>query len=253
MSITIYFCDIYLQHPTKNTSPVPYPNSLAFIFKIVIKYNIIYVGVENYCGGGNMFNRAELKQQAKDQLRGRWGGTIGAFVLVYIVMCAVSSLSLIFYGPLMVGLIIYCMSLIKSYDNVDIGTAFRGFNIFGPALATYLWEMLWVFLWSLLFIIPGIIKGYSYSQCLYIIADNPNIGASQALKISMHMTKGYKWKIFVMQLSFLGWSLLCILSLFIGYLWLVPYMQLTMTNMYYKLKDLSLESGACAPGDFGMA
>lgn len=68
----------------------------------------------------------------------------------------------------------------------------------------------------------------------------------------MRMTKGYKWKIFVMQLSFLGWGLLCILSLYIGYLWLAPYMQLTMTNMYYRLKELSLESGTCTPADFGM-
>lgn len=199
-----------------------------------------------------MFNRAELKQQAKDQLRGRWGGAVGAFVLVYIIMAAASGLSLILAGPLMVGLIIYCMNLINSYEKVDIGTAFKGFNIFGPALATYLWECLWLFLWFFVFIIPVFIKAYAYSQALYVIADNPNAGARQALKISMRMTQGYKWKIFVMQLSFIGWGLLCTLSLGIGYLWLAPYMQLTMTNMYYKLKDLSLESGACTPGDFGM-
>ena len=209
-----------------------------------------------------MFNRAELKQQAKDQLRGRWGGAIGAFVLVYLVIVVVSGLvyvlpvggivTLILAGPLMVGLIIYCMNLINTSEKVDVSTAFKGFSIFGPALATYLWEMLWVYIWMLLFVIPGIIKAYSYSQALYVIADNPNIGARQALKISMRMTQGYKWKIFVMQLSFIGWGLLCMLSLYIGYLWLAPYMQLTMTNMYYKLKELSLDSGACTPSDFGM-
>ena len=213
--------------------------------------------------GVNMFNRAELKQMAKDQLRGRWGGAIGAFVLVYLVILVVSGLTyilpvgaivtFILSGPLMVGLIIYCMNLINTSEKVGVSTAFKGFGIFGPALATFLWELLWVYLWMLLFIIPGIIKGYSYSQCLYIIADNPNIGARQALKISMRMTQGYKWKIFVMNLSFIGWGLLCMLSLYIGYLWLAPYMQLTMTNMYYKLKELSLESGVCTPGDFGMS
>jgi uncharacterized membrane protein len=160
--------------------------------------------------------------------------------------------TLILAGPLTVGLIIYCMNLINTREKVDVATAFKGFSIFGPALATFLWDLLWVYLWMLLFFIPGIIKGYAYSQCLYIIADNPNIGARQALKISMRMTQGYKWKIFVMYLSFIGWSLLCVLSLYIGFLWLVPYMELTMTNMYYKLKELSLESGACTPGDFGM-
>lgn len=208
-----------------------------------------------------MIIRAELKQQAKDQLRGRWGGTIGAFVLVGIIEIIFAScagfipflggfLSIIMAGPIMAGLIIYSMALVNTYERLDVSIAFKGFGIFGPALATYLWEMLWVLLWTLLFYIPGIIKAYSYSMCMYIISENPNIGARQALKVSMRMTQGHKWDIFVMHLSFIGWSLLCVLSLYIGLLWLVPYMQVTMTNMYYKLKDLSLQSGACTLADF---
>lgn len=207
-----------------------------------------------------MFYRAELKQQAKDQLRGRWSGAIGAFFLVGLVIVAISIFSafipfagfatLIVTGPLAVGLIIYSMALVNTTEKVDVSMAFKGFSIFTESVATYLWMMLWVLLWTLLFYIPGIIKAFSYSQCLFIIADNPRIGARQAMKISMRMTKGYKWDIFVMGLSFIGWSLVSVLTLYIGLLWLVPYMQVTYTNMYYRLKALSIESGAVLEGEF---
>jgi len=207
-----------------------------------------------------MFNRAELKQQAKDQLRGRWGDAVGAFFLVGLVIVAISIFSafipfagfatLIVTGPLVVGLIIYSMALINTTEKVDVSMAFKGFSIFSESVATYLWMALWLLLWMLVFYIPVFIKAFSYSQCLFIIADNPRIGARQAIKISMRMTKGYKWKIFVMNLSFIGWALLCIFTLGIGYLWLEPYMQVTYTNMYYKLKALSIESGAVLAGEF---
>lgn len=207
-----------------------------------------------------MFNRAELKQQAKDQLRGRWGGAIGAFFLVGLVIVAISIFSafipfagfaaLIVTGPLAVGLIIYSMALVNTTEKVDVSMAFKGFSIFSESVATYLWMVLWLLLWMLVFYIPVFIKAFSYSQCLFIIADNPRIGARQAMKISMRMTKGYKWKIFVMNLSFIGWALLCIFTLGIGYLWLEPYMQVTYTNMYYKLKALGIESGAVLASEF---
>ena len=207
-----------------------------------------------------MFNRAELKQQAKNQLRGRWGGAIGAFLLVSLVTVLISLasyffpfaaiVSLILSGPLAVGMILYSMALVNTNDKVDVSIAFKGFSVFTAAVTTYLWQLLWTFLWTLLLFIPGIIKSLAYSQCLFIIADNPKISAKQAMKLSIRMTQGYKWSIFVMALSFIGWTLLGILTLYIGYLWLMPYMQVTYTNMYYKLKALSIESGACLASEF---
>ncbi len=207
-----------------------------------------------------MFVRAEMKQMAKEQLRGRWGGTIGAFVLLYLVLVLLSLLTSVFpygsililvlTGPLVIGMILYSIALINTSEKVDVSVVFQGFSIFTPAVTTYLWQVLWTLLWSLLFYIPGIIKGFAYSQCMYIVADNPRIGAKQAMKLSIRMTSGHKWDIFVMYLSFLGWAILATLSLGIGYLWLVPYMQVTYTNMYYKLKAMSIESGACQAGEF---
>lgn len=209
-----------------------------------------------------MFSRVELKEAAKAQLKGRWGDAAIATLLLGLVLIATALIaaflpifnivSLLVGGPIYIGGILYCFALIKSPEKVETSVAFKGFNMFAKAVGMYLWNMLWVLLWCLLLYVPGIVKAISYSQCFYIIAENPNIQIRDALKISMRMTKGYKWEIFVMYLSFIGWSLLCCLTLYIGFLWLYPYMQTSLCNMYFKLKELSLQSGACTPADFGM-
>jgi len=67
---------------------------------------------------------------------------------------------------------------------------------------------LFTFLWSLLLIVPGIIKGISYSMTPYILAEYPNVRAMEAIRLSKRITRGYKWEIFAAGLSFIGWILL---------------------------------------------
>lgn len=210
-----------------------------------------------------MFQRAQLKEAAKSQLKGRWGGPV-LFTLIFIVInYAISFVAgyvpkignlipTLLTGPLTIGVWMYYFKFIDSDTDVDIGFIFKGFGIFGKAVGICLWTMLWVVLWTLLFIIPGIVKSIAYSQGYFIIAENPNVKVTDALKISMRMTEGYKWEIFVMGLSFIGWALLCVLTVGIGFLWLSPYMNVTYVNMYRKLKELSLESGKCTLADFGI-
>ena len=210
-----------------------------------------------------MFSRKELKETAKLQLRGRWGNAILATFLIGLIIGAVSGvlsfipglgiLTVLLTAPLQIGLIIFFLAFVRNPQKQDIDKAFSGFNIYGKSLGIVLWTYLWTFLWTLLFIIPGIVKALAYSQSYYIIADNPNIKVTDALKISMKMTNGYKWDIFIMGLSFIGWALLAVLLCSIGFLWLTPYMKASYANMYLKLKELSLESGACTPEDFGTA
>jgi uncharacterized membrane protein len=208
-----------------------------------------------------MFRRSDFKQAAKLQLQGKWGNAVLTTFIISLFLMVVSFMAglipfigsiatLVLSGPIEIGLIIYFIVLVKGTELPDVSTAFRGFKYFEKTLGIYLWYSLWVLLWSLLFIIPGIIKGLSYSQAFYIIADNPNVKVTDALKMSMRMTKGYKWDIFVMGLSFIGWCLLCILSLYIGFLWLTPYMMTSYTNMYFWLKRDSIESGACSASEF---
>ena len=209
-----------------------------------------------------MIQRVELKELAKSQLKGRWKGPVLLtliLALFYIVVGIISNstpagglVSLLIAGPIIVGYFMYYLEFTKTTSDVDFSVAFKGFGIFGKSLGMYLWYLLWVLLWSLLLYIPGIVKSIAYSQCFYIIAENPGVTVRDALKTSMKMTQGYKWDMFVMYLSFIGWALLCALTLGIGLLWLYPYMSASFTNLYKKLKEMSLANGACTPADFGM-
>jgi uncharacterized membrane protein len=84
----------------------------------------------------------------------------------------------------------------------------------------------------------------------FVMIENPDIGPRKAMNISKVLTYGHKADLFVMDLSFWGWSLLCILSLGIGGIWLVPYIQTTKANAYTALKTEALESGRLKIADF---
>ena len=94
-----------------------------------------------------------------------------------------------------------------------------------------------VSLWSLLFYIPGIVKSIAYSMAPYILADNPNLTARQALTISKQITKGHKWELFVLQLSFIGWHFVGMLTFGLAYIWIIPYMSTTTAHFYNYLKS----------------
>ena len=94
-----------------------------------------------------------------------------------------------------------------------------------------------VFLWSLLFVIPGIIKAYEYSMVPYILAENPQISSERAFELSKKMTKGEKWKIFVLDLSFIGWSILGVLCCCVGGIFLAPYIEATFAELYQVMRE----------------
>ena len=96
---------------------------------------------------------------------------------------------------------------------------------------------LFVSLWSLLFIIPGIIKAYQYAVVEYVVSEDPSIGYREALDKSREMMEGNKWKLFVLDLSFILWNLLNVLTLgILGVFWLNPYMQHTHAAFYAAIK-----------------
>ena len=114
------------------------------------------------------------------------------------------------------------------FSKVKMFWKFIGFSIFiGGA----------VVLGFICFIIPGIILALGFSQTQYILLDNPDISVIDAMKKSWNMMKGYKMDYLVLQLSFLGWAILMVFTLFIGYLWLIPYMSVTQANFYNKVKE----------------
>ena len=92
-------------------------------------------------------------------------------------------------------------------------------------------------LWLLLLIVPGVIKAYEYSMIPYLLAENPNLSASQAFSLSKQMTTGQKMDLFVLDLSFLGWIILGLICCGIGILFVLPYPEATRAKVYLILKE----------------
>jgi uncharacterized membrane protein len=134
------------------------------------------------------------------------------------------------------------LKMSRGPEPVHFGDFMEGFNNWWRAILASLWMYLWILLWTLLFIIPGIVKTIAYSQTYFIITEFPEISVTRALDISKRITKGYKGDLFVMWISFIGWGLLSCITCGIGFIWLVPYISMSMTNAYHGLMKNALEA-----------
>jgi uncharacterized membrane protein len=184
---------------------------------------------------------SELKSDARGQLKGRWGICILAFLIFMVISAIVRVpyvgviISFLISGPLTLGLYGFFIKVAR-WEEPALESIFDGFKNFLPAFLTTLLMSIFTFLWLCLFVIPGIIKALSYSQAMYILYDNPEFKALEAITLSRKMMDGYKGKYFVMQLSFIGWAILSIITIGIGFLWLVPYVQTSNANFYDDVK-----------------
>lgn len=199
-------------------------------------------------------NRAELKMNAKLQIKGK----IGILFLIMLIIGAISGaagavLSCIpVAGPIasMFVTAAFSLSTIRVYQTVcryetpEVNDAFYGFSDFWSAFKVTFLVGLFTFLWSLLFIIPGIVKGYSYSMSLLILEENKGMPALECINRSKEMTNGHKMELFVLQLSFLGWILLGMITLGIAYIWILPYYNATYVNAYNSLKPAPAQADA---------
>lgn len=193
--------------------------------------------------GEEPVHNRDLMRMAHASLQSRWGFGAGVMLLYLLIIVGVSMIpylgtiaQIVITGPMAAGLCFVFLSLARQAP-VEAGQLFRGFNGFGTAVGAYLLMTLFVLLWSLLFLIPGIIASYAYAMTFFVIADDPGVGPLQAITRSKEMMRGRKWKLFCLFCRFLGWSLLCILTLGIGYLWLGPYMQTTLAHFYDDVKQ----------------
>lgn len=156
-----------------------------------------------------------------------------------MVMYAISLLSvagLFIIGPMTYGLI----NVIKiNYDGERkplVSDLFSGFKYFWNLFLLNLLITIYTFLWSLLFIIPGIIKGISYSRAFYIFYEHPEFSARECIERSQQMMDGHKWNCFALMFSYIGWLLLCILSLGLLTLWVGPKMKTADYIFYNNVK-----------------
>ncbi|MBR0198883.1 MAG: DUF975 family protein [Oscillospiraceae bacterium] len=160
-------------------------------------------------------------------------------------------LALLLGGPIAVGLNYFFVKNVQGErEELSVTTPFtEAFKNYPRKLGGSLWMGLFVFLWALLLVIPGIIKGISYSMTQYLLADCPNVKARDALKLSMRMMNGHKWEYFVMGLSFLGWILLSALTLgILSVFYVDPYMRSSFAEYYLELRDEALRTGVITQG-----
>jgi len=207
----------------------------------VVTAQVVETSAPPLGGLGNTFNK-DLMSQARSSLQGNWGlaaGTcfvFGAIAILAAVIPIIGNLiSFLITGAMSLGLAIFFLAVSRAQEP-GFAMIFQGFSRFGTALAAYFFVTLFTLLWLLLLIIPGIIASLSYSMTYYVLADDPSIGALDAIKRSKEMMKGMKWKFFCLSFRFLGWALLCALTLGIGFLWLVPYMNCSTAKFYDDVK-----------------
>ena len=203
---------------------------------------------------------SELRAQARERLEGKWGtfvlmtflmlviqtilqipGYIGSLleilspenVLASLSFSNISNILSLLALPLSWGLTV---SLLRNHreESVDLENLFDGFRggRYTRVFCALFLVNLFTFLWTLLLIIPGIMKAFSYALTPYILLDEPELTAKQAISRSCEIMQGRRWKLFCLYFSFIGWGILSLLAFGIGFLWLAPYINASIAAFY---------------------
>lgn len=184
----------------------------------------------------------EIRKMAREKLGNNIFCNTWLMALVaYIIYAAITgALSYFAIGAIFVGCLTYGynsihLDLVRGKSNIDLADCFLGFRRLSQTLVLGLLQYVFIFLWSLLFVIPGIVKGYSYAMSYYIMKDHPEYTPSQCITESRRIMDGHKMDLFLLDLSFIGWALVCVLTCGIATLWVTPYMQTARAVFYYDL------------------
>lgn len=191
-----------------------------------------------------MVENYELRRRARDVLgngifTSQW---LCALLVVLLASFVISVTSAFILGFLLIGIVnigalkyfLGCSRRIIKHDDFNVLTDGIKINA-GENVILGLLISLFTFLWSLLLVIPGIVKSYSYAMAYYIKIDHPEYTAKQAIEESMIMMEGKKMKLFLLDLSFIGWIILGSLCFGIGTLWVTAYIQASRTEFYRDL------------------
>lgn len=127
---------------------------------------------------------------------------------------------------------------VRRGEEMPYTTLFDGFSFVGKVILLEIVVSIYVILWSLLFVIPGVIAAYRYRFAVYNLCENPEMGVMEAMHMSMVQTYGHKADLFILDLTFLGWQLLCTLTLGILSIWIAPYVIQTNLGYFQQIKKM---------------
>ncbi|MCR5675767.1 MAG: DUF975 family protein [Lachnospiraceae bacterium] len=157
----------------------------------------------------------------------------GGATVIFIVSLL---LKIFIFNPLEVGCYLFFRKNVEE-TPAKFGIIKEGFNGYGHVFLTLFLRDLFLGLWFCLFIIPGLIKLYSYKMVPFIIKDNPELSATQVITRSREMMNGHKWRAFLLDLSFIGWFLLGVITLgIVNIFWTNPYSFNADAQLYLELK-----------------
>ena len=193
------------------------------------------------------FRPTVLRNQAYEALRGKWTPAVVTSLVFCILLGVAVSLSrvnallyLIAYlggaSIVAIGMLYACWDLFTKGTLPEAGALFAPFKQYARTFGAVLLVFVYTLLWTLLLVIPGIIKAYSYSMTFYILRENPEMTAGDAITASQKMMDGHKMDLFLLSLSFIGWAILASITFGIGYLWLIPYIYTAYAAFYETLK-----------------
>ena len=160
----------------------------------------------------------------------------GLSIILAVVVLIWGIVRLVIGGAMTLGYNQFYQNLVRRQE-AKVGTLFVHRDKLWHGFCLNFWNILYVFLWTLCFIIPGIMAGYSYAMAPYIANDHPEMTAREAIAASKEMMKGHRWRLFCLEISFIGWALLAALTLGIGSFAVAPYIQTAEAFFYQDLLE----------------
>lgn len=208
-----------------------------------------------------MKDNSEIKESALAALKNNWSKPVLEFLELWVISCGIAWVASLFkvrnpsladfvsiagniflVAPIAYGIRLYILQFYRERNYSDASSQLSYvFSHYWRTMGIVLLKGIYIFLWTLLLIIPGIIKSYSYAMTYFISYDEPELSAEDCINKSMRMMEGHKFDLFLLDFSFIGWALLCLLTLGIGFLWLYPYVLTSHAVFYEELKEMEAE------------
>lgn len=186
---------------------------------------------------------SELWYRSCQTLKGNWGMAILASLIHTAITGSAGELKCygtllgVLLSPLTAGLQLFFLRLAEK-GGKDLKNLFQPFNDYARFLWGAVRVMIFTLLWTLLFIVPGIIAGLRYSQAIFLMLDDPELKAAEAMKQSALLMKGHKWQLFCyLFVLILLLVVTAVCTLGIGLIWYVPFMHAFAANFYLALRD----------------